>query len=64
MTDEEIKLRLQPKKAIREELGGGYFYRCPWLTCDKVVRSDFEWCPWCGQRLEFEVDSYTRREDG
>ena len=45
------------------ELGGGYYYRCPWLACDKIVKSDYDYCPYCGQRLLFEVDSYTRRDN-
>lgn len=64
MSNEEILLRLQPKRAIREELGGDYYYRCPYIMCDKIVRSDWEYCAYCGTKLIFEVDSYTRREDG
>lgn len=58
--NEEIMERLRPKKAIKEELGGGYFYRCPYLLCNKIVRSDWEFCPYCGSALVFEDDSYTR----
>lgn len=58
MTGEE--LRNTPQKAIREELGGGYYYRCPWLSCDKVLRSDWLYCPYCGTRVYFDTDdSYT-----
>lgn len=58
--NEEIMERLRPKKAIKEELGGGYYYRCPYLLCNKIVRSDMNYCPNCGQRLSFDVDNYTR----
>lgn len=46
--------------AIKEELGGGYYYRCPLLTCNKVIKSEFDFCPYCGSHLIFVDDSYTR----
>lgn len=64
MSNEEIMLRLQPKQAIREELGGDYYWRCPWIVCNKVVRSDQNYCSNCGQKLLFNEDEYTRRDDG
>lgn len=57
--DEEIYQRLQPKKTIKEELGGGYYWRCPYLLCDKIVRSDWDYCPYCGSKLIFDTDDYT-----
>ena len=60
IVSDEIYQRLQPMKAIKEELGGGYFYRCPYLKCNKIVRSDQCYCGNCGQKLQFEEDSYTR----
>lgn len=64
MTDEEIKLRLYPMKAIKYELGGDYYYKCPYIKCGVVVRSDQNYCGNCGQKLVFEEDSYTRRDYG
>ena len=63
MSNEEILLRLQPKKAIREELGGDYYYRCPWLACNKIIRSEWQYCPGCGQAIFFEKDSYTNESE-
>ena len=60
IVSDEIYQRLQPMKAIKEELGGGYFYRCPYLKCNKIVRSDMRFCPACGQALLIDVDDYTR----
>ena len=60
IVNDEIYERLRPKKAIKEELGGGYFYRCPYLLCNLTVRSDWEFCPYCGTKLVFEEDDYTR----
>lgn len=44
------------KTVIREELGGDYFYRCPWLKCNKIARREWVACPYCGQMLFFEED--------
>lgn len=46
----------KPREAIREELGGGYYYRCPWLACNKIVRSEWDYCPYCGVKLLFNDD--------
>ena len=56
MTIEEMKIRNTPKLAIKEELGGGYYYRCPWISCNKVVSSDWLFCPFCGQKIVFDKD--------
>jgi len=48
-----------PLPAIREELGGGYYYRCPVTKCNKIVRSEWNFCPICGQCLSIDKDSYT-----
>lgn len=58
MTTEEMKVRYTPKMAVREELGGDYYYRCPWIACNKIVRSDMNYCCGCGQRLMFPLSDY------
>ena len=58
MTNEEMRVRYTPKKAIREELGGGFYYRCCWIKCNTIVRSDMNYCPMCGQRLFFDYSDY------
>lgn len=58
MTVEEMKIRYTPKMAIREELGGDFYYRCCWITCNKIVRSDWKFCPACGQSLLFPSSDY------
>ena len=58
MTTEEMKIRYTPKMVIREELGGDYYYRCCWISCNKIVRSDMKFCPECGQRLLFPLSDY------
>ncbi len=49
-----------PLPVIREELGGGYYYRCPVIKCNKIVKSEWDYCPGCGQHLCFDID-YTER---
>lgn len=62
MTIEEMKLRYTPKMAIREELGGGYYYRCPWITCNVIVKSEDRYCRACGQRIVFPNSDYEENE--
>lgn len=50
--------RNRPVEVVREELGGDYYYRCPWLTCNNVVKAEFNYCPYCGQRIVFNFDNY------
>lgn len=54
----EMEQRNIPMKPIREELGGDYYYRCPYILCNKVIRSDYHFCPNCGQVLDFPKDDY------
>lgn len=49
-----------PKKVVREELGGDYYYRCGWLACNQIVRSDWDYCPYCGTKLDFQIDDFKR----
>lgn len=58
MTVEEMKERLTPKMVVKEELGGDYYYRCGWLSCNMIVRSDWVACPYCGAILQFPLSDY------
>ena len=49
----------RPMYAVKEELGGDYYYRCGWMLCDKVVKSEWTYCPYCGTRLIFDRDDYS-----
>ena len=60
IVSDEIYQRLQPMKAIKEELGGGYYWRCPYMKCGKIVRSTDRFCSLCGQALLIDVDDYTK----
>ena len=59
-TKEERKLRRNPMPAIREELGGDFYYRCPWKDCGRIVRSEYVACPWCGAMLCFPYSDYEK----
>lgn len=61
MTVEEMKIKYTPKPVIKEELGGGFFYRCPWISCNSIVRSEDNYCRVCGQRLEFPFSDYENK---
>ena len=52
---EEAIMNYMPIKPIKEELGGDYYYRCPWLSCNKIVKKEWNACPYCAQRLDWEV---------
>lgn len=45
-----------PRKPIVHELGGGYYYTCPWIMCNNTVHRYDRYCSQCGQRLRFEKD--------
>ena len=45
-----------PRKPIIHELGGGYYYTCPWMKCNNTVHPWDRYCSQCGQRLRFDKD--------
>lgn len=45
-----------PRKPIKHELGGGYYYTCPWIMCNNTVHRFDRYCSQCGQRLRFDKD--------
>ena len=42
-----------PKKPIKYELGGGYYYKCFWAACDGDINKWFNYCPYCGQKIDW-----------
>lgn len=66
MTQKEIEGAIQnatPKKPIRIELGGGYYYKCHWLKCNTDLHKWFRFCPGCGQKIEWDdyyVDDFEK----
>lgn len=49
-----------PREPIVHELGGGYYYTCPWMSCGNTVHKWDRYCSKCGQRLLFEKDDEQR----
>ena len=39
------------KPPRKMELGGGYYYKCFWASCNEDVNRFYEFCPKCGTRI-------------
>lgn len=50
----EAMAKQEPKKPRRFELGGGYYYKCYWINCDADISKWMNYCPLCGQKLDWE----------
>lgn len=53
-TKEDYKIALQNYKGItpqRTELGGDYYYKCGWLSCNSDINQYMNYCPVCGTRI-------------
>lgn len=48
--------RQEPKKPDMSELGGGYYYSCFWATCNTTLEKWMNYCPVCGQRIDWGED--------
>lgn len=51
----DLMTRDDPKYPRRIELGGGYYFRCGWLKCNTDINRDMNFCPKCGQRINWSV---------
>lgn len=49
-----------PKKVKKHELGGGYYYTCPWAFCGNTVHKWDRYCSKCGQKLLFDKEDEER----
>lgn len=43
--------RQEPKEPRRIELGGGYYYKCYFISCDNDISRMDNYCSRCGQRI-------------
>lgn len=50
----EAVYRAEPKPPTAHELGGGIYYTCFWLTCNETVYRWQNYCPKCGQKIDWE----------
>jgi hypothetical protein len=63
MTDEEKIVaieRAEPKPPDIHELGGGIYYTCFWLTCRETIYRWQNFCPRCGQKIDWEGATWTQ----
>ena len=51
----EAMARQEPKEPRRIELGGGYYYKCFWKSCDEDLNKFMNYCPKCGQRIGWNI---------
>lgn len=42
-----------PRTPKRHELGGGVYYTCHWLKCNHTVTRWDNYCPVCGQKIDW-----------
>ena len=63
MKNEQMEKRIlealqkqEPLPPITTPLGGGYYYKCHWLTCGETVNKFMDYCPKCGQRIQWEYE--------
>lgn len=47
-------MKAVPQKPRIYELGGDYYYKCPWMACDENITKWYNYCPKCGQKLDWE----------
>lgn len=61
MTAEEIHAleNAKPKPPREIELGGGIYYKCFWEACGEDLKRWFQYCPACGQKIEWGEDGRT-----
>ena len=51
----EAMLKQEPKLPKRVELGGGLYYKCHWLSCDTDINRFMNYCPGCGQKIDWSM---------
>lgn len=49
----ELLNRNEPKEPQMITLGGGHYYRCGWLKCSEDINKFMNFCPRCGQRIDW-----------
>lgn len=56
--EERILYALRQQEAlppVAHELGGGIYYKCHWLKCNTDVNRLMDYCPGCGQKIDWGV---------
>ena len=52
----EALQRQEPLPPVIHELGGGFYYQCHWLGCGETVNKFMNYCPKCGQKIDWKED--------
>ena len=48
-----------PRKPIKHELGGGFYYTCYWMKCNESLKRWYRYCPKCGNLIDWsEIDGF------
>ncbi len=50
----EAMAKQEPKQPRVIELGGGYYYKCHWISCDNDIKRIDNYCSKCGQMILWE----------
>jgi len=56
LTNEQKHIALMnaiPHKPRKEELGGDFYYKCYWLTCNEDLKKYYNYCPKCGAKIDW-----------
>jgi len=59
MTGKEVQKALanaEAKPPRKNELGGDYYYKCYWIACDTDIKRWFDYCPGCGQKIDWREE--------
>jgi len=43
-----------PQPPRKFELGGDYYYRCHWMPCNEQLKKWWNYCPTCGQKIDWK----------
>lgn len=53
----EALQKQEPLPPIEHELGGSPYYTCHWLNCSETVNRFMDYCPKCGQRIDWSMNN-------
>jgi len=57
LTDKEretAELNFIPQPPVKNELGGGVYFTCHWVNCGENLKRWYNYCPKCGQKIDWE----------
>lgn len=49
-------LNAEPKRPKTHELGGGIYYTCFWISCGEDLKRWYNYCPKCGQKIDWSEE--------